>query len=649
MLVGQDPDTQTLPTDGVYTVMIEGDVGQTAAAPYSFTVFPVSVAARTLSLGQTVTGALATPGAQDRYDFHLDAPTQALFASLVNRSDATWTLTGAKGEIVSRRALSASTSNAGDPTLPLGPGDYILTIAGVNSATGAYGFQLLQLSGATPATLSADVTGTLDDGGLTATAAHVDGGAAIANAANGKALSLGLNGAFGGIGDPAAPHNDNLTVKGWARLGYNAGVPGVIFQDGNTWAGYSLRVDNNGRLQFILDGDALTAPGYFTQGRWTHIAATYDGANMQLYADGVEIAANKGEALGARAGLVGLWHLTETSGLTLTDASGAGFDATLPTIPGVGAKLLSFNLVAGQSYLLFNNASSQPITARIYNPNGLMVAAQPLASILSFTPDVSGVYTLALQGAIGNGDSASYDVSLIPSTTATASLAVGAVADGSTGLPGQSVAYTINVSADTKLIFDALSAEPGLKWSLTGPEGPLVLDRTFEASDGINGPVRPLIDAPAGVYTLTVSGGGAAAGAFRFRLLDAGAASAFNLGDDVTATPDFAGGMALYRLQRSAGDVVSFSVAANSGASWELLDPYGRPVFLPSGATTQTGLKLGADGGYLLLVQGALNQTTPPTLMFSAKLDSHEAPSALTATALTLGAPVSGNFAGSGE
>ena len=80
--LGQDPNTETLTENGTYTVMIEGDVGQSGAAPFNFTVFPVSTTQQTLTLGQTVTGTLATPGSQTRSNFNLSQPTQVLFNGL---------------------------------------------------------------------------------------------------------------------------------------------------------------------------------------------------------------------------------------------------------------------------------------------------------------------------------------------------------------------------------------------------------------------------------------------------------------------------------------------------------------------------------------------------------------------------------------
>ena len=259
--------------------------------------------------------------------------------------------------------------------------------------------------------------------------------------------------------------------------------------------GYSLRVANDGNLQFVLDGDVLEASSTFVQGVWTHVAATYDGTTMRLYINGVDvadkghsgpvgydttgatigaqqsdgtsvwqgeldevrvwnvvrsagdIAANMDLALGPQTGLIGLWHLTEASGLTLADSSGNNLTATLSPIPGNSTRLITFNLTAGQAYLLYDSASTQGITARLYNPNGVMVFGKELTTNPSFTAEVTGTYTLVLEGDITNGAAANYNFQFIPSTTATATLAVGGTASGNISLPSQSIAYSIAVGA----------------------------------------------------------------------------------------------------------------------------------------------------------------------------------------------------------
>jgi hypothetical protein len=231
---------------------------------------------------------------------------------------------------------------------------------------------------------------------------------------------------------------DAVTVEAWVRLDYAASGKMVIFQQGAPGAGYALQVGADGKLQFIVDDTVVEAPSALPLGTWVHVAGSYDGAALNLYINGVAAAAqafavpiiydgsgatigagdsdganlwqgelqelrvwniaqpaatltaNMAQLLGPQAGLVADWHFNETSGLTLADSSGNGLDATLGPVPGVATQLLSFNLVAGETYYLNIVTSSGAITERFYNPNGLMLFAQPIGDRAAITAEVTG-------------------------------------------------------------------------------------------------------------------------------------------------------------------------------------------------------------------------------------------------------------------
>jgi hypothetical protein len=871
--LGQDSGPDTLTQTGTYTLMVEGNVNQTGASDYSFTVFPVTTTATALSLGQTVAGTLATPGATNQYNFTLAQPTRVLFDSLTNRSDLQWSLTGspatvaipglfptgvdatstplsggavdpnyiadsaagadvlstanqwsqwpepgtgkwinyidstvtggthsfsttfdltgldpttaqisgvwsadnqttmylngvavaslpndgftslhnfsitsgfvagsntlsfAVGEdgndgllisqisgtaralalpaatIVSPRAFNASDGSgiAGDDSVTLAAGSYTLNVSGVGSAVGAYGFQLLPISATsgTPTTLSDTHSGTIADAGFAAQGLHTTAVAPITLSpsygpplAPPAALALGVGQISAAVAPSPLLRPANLTVEAWVRLDFTASGQNAIFQQGapGSGTGYGLKVGVDGNLQFEVDGTVVEAPTTLRLGTWTHAAGTYDGTTLRLYVNGVDVADqafsgpitydgngatigaadiagddlwhgelnelrvwnvaqtalaiknNMAVTLGPMAGLVALWHLDETSGLTLADDSGNGLNATLGPIPGIATQLLTFNLTAGQTYYLNVVSSSGDLTERFYNPNGYLLFKQPLTDHAGITAEVSGTYTLSIEGGVGNAVPATYSIRLVPTVAATAPLTVGDAINDSVSLPSQSVTYSFTLTSDTRLLFDTLSADPGLRWSLTGPNGPEVTNRSLSASDGLNSPSLPLLDLAAGSYTLTVNAPGATTGAYSFRLLDAtvgtsAAIKPFNLGDDVTATLDVPPGTVLYSFTATAGDTVSFNIESGANtAAWHLLDPYGRTVFGPSGAESQTGIVLGATGTYLLAIEGNLAAASVATIQFASSLDSHIDPAALTGTPITVGTPVNDSF-----
>ncbi len=264
--LGQDSGPDTLTETGTYTLMVEGNVNQTGQADYSFTVYPVGTSHTPLTVGQSVTGTLATPGSTNDYDFTVAKSTKLLFDSLTNRGDLQWTLTGSQGAVVSQRGFNGSdaSSMSGDDGGTLAPGAYTLSVAGVGSAVGAYGFRLLDLSSGTPATLSDTHDGTINDAGAASQVLHTAAGAPIApvggSAQGPAALVLGDGQINGAIAPTAKLRLQTLTVEAWARLDFTASGQNVIFQQGATGSGYALQVGSDGKLQFAVDGTIVEAP-----------------------------------------------------------------------------------------------------------------------------------------------------------------------------------------------------------------------------------------------------------------------------------------------------------------------------------------------------------------------------------------------------
>ena len=477
--LGQDPPIETLTRTGTYTLMVEGNVDQTGSAAYNFTVFPVATTQAPLTLGATQSGTLATPGHTDEYDISIAQPTSVLFDSLSDRSDIQWKLTGASGDLVTQRPFNASDAGnlVGSDAVTLAAGTYRLSVTGVGSATGDYGFRLLDLASATPA-----------------------------------ALNVAQSGTLGGT--------------------------------------------------------------------------------------------------------------------------------------GTGTDLVSFQLVAGQTYYLSSISASGNVTERLFNPAGTQVFTQSFGDRAAIVPEVSGTYTLAIEGGIGNLQPVDYQVALVESTVRQVAIGATDTVTDSIDLASQSVAYSFSLGAETKLLFDTLSADPGLQWSLTGATGATVTNRSLQNADGLNSTAAPLLDLLPGDYTLTVSGIGAITGSYSFRLLDTAAATPFTLGDDVTATLDSPGANTLYSFDATAGDTISLNVEnGDYNTAWRLLDPYGNTVFGPTHLTSQTGITLGATGTYTLSIEGALNAGGADTVEFASSLDSHTDPAALTGMPLVIGTVVNGNFA----
>src|SRR3546814_16751053 len=79
--------------------------------------------------------------------------------------------------------------------------------------------------------------------------------------------------------------------------------------------------------------------------------------------------------------------------------------------------------------------------------------------------------------------------------------------------------YSFTLAEDALLLFDSLTNNGSLNWTLTGPSG--VIDgRNFNNSDAYQRDDATPFFAAAGAYVLTVAGNGQATGDFAFKLSD---------------------------------------------------------------------------------------------------------------------------------
>jgi len=85
-----------------------------------------------------------------------------------------------------------------------------------------------------------------------------------------------------------------LTLEAWVRRGTGSAGWNVVFDRRNpdNTTGYSLAIRPNSTLRFQIGDGAAATFAYGTTpvllGRWTHIAATWDGSTMRVYVDGQE-------------------------------------------------------------------------------------------------------------------------------------------------------------------------------------------------------------------------------------------------------------------------------------------------------------------------------------------------------------------------
>lgn len=99
-------------------------------------------------------------------------------------------------------------------------------------------------------------------------------------AANGHAISLGTT-----VNLPGT--NDKLYLDAWIKV--RTGTDGRVIDKATATSGqtFELAVDNNPRVKFVVAGSFLAGAITMTFGKWHYISASYDGATMAIYVDGI--------------------------------------------------------------------------------------------------------------------------------------------------------------------------------------------------------------------------------------------------------------------------------------------------------------------------------------------------------------------------
>jgi hypothetical protein len=183
--------------------------------------------------------------------------------------------------------------------------------------------------------------------------------------------------------------------------------------------------------------------------------------------------------------------------------------------------------------------------------------------------------------------------------------------NGSIDVPGEVDRYSFVLEQDTKVIFDSLTNNPSITWSLAGPSGAQATGRTLNNSDYSSSATNPLLALTAGEYTLTVDAVGDVTGEYGFRLIDLQMAQDVVPGTVVSNQLDPANETAVYRFGATAGERFYFDMKSVSASdvNWRLFDPYGKTVFGPKAITSEGEYTAAFNGSYLLLIEGSVGST----------------------------------------
>ncbi|MER9397477.1 LEPR-XLL domain-containing protein [Mesorhizobium sp. M0615] len=685
-----DRDVETLAFSGSYTLAIEGYVSNASPVDFSFAVQKVQDTTAALTVGATVSGAIAHAGQQNRYTFDLASAKRLYFDSLTN-SGLSWSLIGPRGEEVSSRYFSSSDAGyyySGNPVLDLSAGSYTLIVDGSGDEIGSYSFRLLDVATAMPITSGTPVSGTLPSGKETALY-RFDAQAGEKfffdqQSSSGGTVFWRLVDPFGrqvwfnGFGDQdvqalafagtytlaiegslsnASPVDFSFAVQKvedtTAALAVGTTVDGTIGHAGQENR-YTFDLAGAARLYF----DSLTN----SNSSWSLIGPRGEEVSTRYFSSSDAASFSSDPMLDLSAGsytliVDGYGDETGSYSFRLLDiatatpiTSGTPVSGTLST--GTETALYRFDAQAGEKFFFDQQSSSGGTVYSVYwrliDPFGRQVWVNGFGDqdvqALAFT----GSYTLAIEGYVSNASSVDFSFAVQKVEDTTAALAVGTTVDGTIGHAGQENRYTFDLAGVARLYFDSLTSDPYLTWRLIGPRGELNSTPIgFSYSDG---PGTPLLDLVAGSYTLIVDGYLDTTGPYSFRLLDLSTATPITLGDPVSGTLPSGNETALYRFDATAGDQVLLNRQALSAGSpyWRLIDPYGGQ-FYASYFTDSPTLTLPLAGTYTLLFEGQIAESGALQYTFNVTSEGHVDLPAPTGTGLVLGATTTGAIDTVGE
>src|SRR6266850_2000940 len=342
---------------------------------------------------------------------------------------------------------------------------------------------------------------------------------------------------------------------------------------------YSIWVNSNGSLHLSTWDNAAseyvsTDAGTVHAGQWYHVAAVLDRTNGQM-----RIVLDDAVAV--------------SGGLRSAPSNAAG-----------GALLLGKTPESAGDYAQFEGAIDD---VRIWN-------------VARSTADIIASRSTALLGAEGglafylpvdenSGRTATDLVNGLP-VAQLHSLVDGAegVIAGRIGHPGQQARYTFTLASSALLYFDTLT-DSNLQWSLSGPDGSIIANRTLRYSDGPDN--WPFLGLGAGAYVLAIDGSGDETGPYAFRLLDTANAQAVTPGTPVSDVLAPGSETKMYRFTAAAGDRLYFDALSyqNGDSYWRLINPYGDQVFFTPVYNDIDVTTLTIPGTYTVFVEGRRYQT----------------------------------------
>ncbi|HEY6226602.1 MAG TPA: CARDB domain-containing protein, partial [Verrucomicrobiae bacterium] len=682
--LGSDAGPFSLPA-GDYLLLVEGYIAEAGSGSFSLNLLPATLGDQALSFNTTQVATIAQPGASQQFTFTVSTEGDFYFDSWTNRGNFHWTLANSTGVVVNNRSFSSSDAQSiAESVLHLLPGNYTLTVSANADEIGSGIFRFLDLnSSAVPLTPGTEVSGALNPANSTQVYSFTV-------AAEGKyffnrTASSGMSSGWVRLIDP---HSHQLISGSFdSDVGplkllpgkYRLLVEGNIGQTGSaTYSFNFLPVIDGANVLTLGDpvSGSIASPGqqqvytfslasaarlYFDSRsnsnlRWALTGALgsyadrpFNGSDAQSQIPFLDLPGGdytltvraNGDATGSYE-----FRLFDVATATVMTP---GTPVTANLSPANSTLAYRFNVsTAGVYYFDAQTVSTLPNTwLRLTGPgNALFLNTSAVSDAGPFAL-VPGAYYLYVEGYIADQNNGSLTFNLLPVGDGSQSLVLGSLVNGNISNPGQSQRYTFALATGARLYFDSRLNSSQLRWSLDGPLGNVVANRIFSNSDAQN-ISAPILDLPAGNYTLTVNASADTTGAYQFRLFDLASATVLTPGVTTSNNSFIANSTDAYRFVAAAGDEFQFVRIASTAipnAYWRLINPLGGITFAQGFGSNPGTLTLPIAGTYTLLIEGYIGDAGTGSYSINVGAGANTPPTPFTGSALTLGTTVSGNLA----
>ncbi|HUS33922.1 MAG TPA: CARDB domain-containing protein [Verrucomicrobiae bacterium] len=668
---------------GSYLLLVEGYVGDTGSGTYSLNLLPATTGEQTLAFNTTQFATISQPGGLQKFTFTVPTAGEFYFDSWTNRSNFRWTLANNIGTVVNLRSFSGSDAQSfSDPILRLGPGDYTLTVSANADEVGTVMFRFLNLSAATTLTPGTEISAALNPANSThayafnvATAGEyfydrisssampngwlrlfdshgrqlISGGfdsdAGPLNLLPGRHLLL-VEGYIGEVGAANYTFNFRTIADGSQPLTLGNVTSGSIASPGQQQR-YTFTLASPRRLYFDARSNPPSLRWSLAGALGTYADRAFSNSDAQSGSPFLDLPAGdftltvqgSGDATGAYD--FRLFDVTTAAPLT------PGTAVTSNLTPGNSTLAYQFNVATTGVYYFDAQTVTLPNTwLRLVGSVGNQIISGAASSDFGPFTMVPGMYYLYVEGYIGDTANGSVTFNLLPVVDGSQALTLGSLTSGNISNPGQSQRYTFSLVSSARLYFDSRTNNPQLRWSLDGPLGTVIVNRSFTSSDA-QSISSPVFDLAAGNYTLTVAANGDAVGSYQFRLFDLATANPLALGVTTGNNSFVANSTDAYKFTASAGDRVQFvrvSAVAIPNAYWRLVNPLGGFAFAQGLGSDPGTFTLPVGGVYTLLIEGYIGDPGTGSYSINASGAGNTPPTPFTGAPLVIGNTVSGNL-----